>query len=98
MSRLDLKISEIYGVSLSDMGSMRNSECAGLAISLCFYPALTHPHSDPAILATAKNEQVNHIVELGILGTALFIVQSREEKCYMLSTVCTHIPDRLWLP
>lgn len=83
MSRLDLKISEIYGVSLSDTGSMRSSEAAhpGVAISLCFYSALTHPHSDPTTtLATATNEQVKHSVELGILGPALFMVQQREEK------------------
>lgn len=71
MSRLDLKISEIYGVSLSDTGSMRSSEAAAgpaVAISLCFYPALTHPHSDLTILATATNEQVKRSVEFGILG------------------------------
>lgn len=91
MSRLDLKISEIYGVSLSDTGSMRSSEaaCPGVAISLCFYPVLTHPHSDPTILATDTNEQVKHSVELGILGSALFIVQQREERVvnmvYMLT-------------
>ncbi len=73
MSRLDLKISEIYGVSLSDTGSMRSSEAArpGVAISLCFCPALTHPHSDPTALATATNEQVKHSVELGILGDCI---------------------------
>lgn len=61
---------------------MRSSEAArpGAAISLCFCPALTHPHSDPDIPAAATNEQVKHSVELGILGLALFMGPQREEK------------------
>lgn len=79
MSRLDLKISEIYGVSLSDTGSMRSSEAAWSCC--CDYPLLpTHPHSDPTALAPATNEQVKHSVQLGISGLALFMVEQREKK------------------
>ena len=91
MSQLDLKISEIYGVSLSDTGSMKSSQaaCPGVGISLCIHTVLIHPHSDPAILVTATNGQVKHSVELGVSRSALFIVQPRKERVvnivYMLS-------------
>lgn len=48
-------------------------------------PALTHPHSDPAIPATATNERVKRGVDLGILAPTLFMARQGDETVYMLS-------------
>lgn len=85
MSRLDLKISEIYGVSLSDTGSMRSSEAdrPGVAISsllLLLQRKKKNFHIlTPTIFASATNEQVKHSVELGIFRLELFMWQQRKK-------------------